>query len=76
VGEGREGARLFRGVDRAQLRRLREGDDARLDVVLVARAVEGRLDGRGRELAVAHSDGDELAAREPLRRAALVHVDV
>jgi hypothetical protein len=76
VRELGEARKLLDRVDRPQLGRLRDGDDARLDVVLVARAREQRLKLFGAQLPVGGRQVYELAAREALRRAALVHVDV
>ena len=76
VGEVRERAQLVRAVARAELRALRDADDARLDGVLVAEPAELPLDVLGRELRVVRLDGLQLDARQRLGRAALVDVDV
>ena len=63
-------------VQRAELGRLRDGDDRRLDVVDVAASDVGGADHLRGELAVRGRDVPELAAEEPLRSTALVPVDV
>ena len=74
-GLGQRG-RLGRRVHGAELGRLRDRDDPRLHVVLVADADDGAAHQLRRQLAVGGRQIDELAAGEALRRAALVHVDV
>jgi len=73
VGQGSDFVWL---VDRAHFGGLRDGDDARLDVVLIADAVVVVRNGVDGELAVRGRDGNEFAAGEFFRRAALVGVDV
>ena len=63
-------------VDRPELARLGDRDDARLDRVLVAHAHDPRGHELGRELAVGRRDRQQLDARHRLGRAALVDVQV
>ena len=67
---------LVGGVDGAELGRLRDRDDARLDCVLVAEAGEPRRDRSAVELAVGRRDGQQLHPGDPLGRPALVDVQV
>jgi hypothetical protein len=71
-----ERPQLVRRVERAELRRLRDGHHAGLHDVLVAEPHELRGDEVRGELAVRRGDGEELEAAHPLGRAALVDVEV
>ena len=69
-------AGLLERVDGAELGRLRDRDEARLDAVLVAAVRLPAPQVVGAELAVLGGDGEQLGAGEPLGRAALVDVHV
>src|SRR5690606_17589890 len=71
-----DGPDLVRGVHRAQLGGLGYGDHLRHRAVLVVPAVRLPVDQLGGELAVRGRHGEQLDAADPLRGAALVHVDV
>ena len=67
---------LFRLVDRPHLGRLRNRDDPRLHMMLVADAVIGVAHGVERDLAVLMRQRNQLASRMLLRSAAFVGIDV
>jgi hypothetical protein len=69
-------AHLVGRVDRAELGRVRQGHDARLNGVLVAHAVDPRRDVLGPQLPVGRVDGEQLDARHRLGSAALVDLEV
>ena len=76
VGGVGDRAGLLERVDGAELGRLRDRDEARLDAVLVAAVRLPAPQVVGAELAVLGGDGEQLGAGEPLGRAALVDVHV
>jgi hypothetical protein len=76
VREARQRLDLPRTVHRSHLRGLRDGNDARLHVMLVADAVNRGLHPARRQLPVGRRDGNQLAARPGLGGPALVHLDV
>ena len=76
VGPIRQGSDLVHRVDGAHFGALGDRDHPGLDMVFVTDAGDGGIDQLGSELAVGCGHAEELAAQEPLGRAALVHVDV
>ena len=70
-------AELRRGVERADLRRLRDGDHGGLGIMDVRAPFHRLLDARGRQPAVLARELEQLGAvAEELRRAALIGLDV
>ena len=63
-------------VERAQLRRLADADGLGLRMVLEAETVKARAHQVGRQLAVGRLHRQQAATHHPLRRPALVHVDM
>ena len=76
VGKLGQGLDFGRLVHRSHLRRLGDRDHARLHVMLIVNAMIGMTDSFDRKFAVGDGNGNEFAAGEFLRRAALVRVDV
>jgi hypothetical protein len=76
VGERGERADFIGLIDGAHLGRLRDGDDAGLDVMLISDAVIGVADGIERDFAIVMREGNQLASSMFFGGAAFVGVDV